>query len=197
MVHHERAQLYDADLMYCFMASSELEPVVVVVLVDGDHGRLVQLTRSHFDLLETALQQFRVRFGLQGETYSYTPLKGRQTCSWHSRHFHLKIRIPTEMYLRVFPAMQVLGNNHACKRGALESYKQLWEPLRYKFELKTQMPWHDMRELLCWQMCAEADVYCGRCVLGRTATTYVSQQTQHPGSMRQNRHAVRAENLCT
>jgi hypothetical protein len=153
MVHHERAQLYDADLMYCFMASSELEPVVVVVLVDGDHGRLVQLTRSHFDLLETALQQFRVRFGMQGETYSYTPLKGRQTCSWHSRHFHLKIRIPTEMYLRVFPAMQVLGNNHACKRGALESYKQLWEPLRYKFELKTQMPWHDMRELVLADVC--------------------------------------------
>jgi hypothetical protein len=148
MVHHERAQIHDADFMYCFMASSELEPVVVVVLLDGDHGRLVQLTRSHFDLLETALQQFRVRFGLKGETYSYTALEARQTCSWHSRHFHLKIRVPTEMYLRVFPAMQVVGNNHACKRDVLESYKQVWEPLCFKFELKTQMPWHNMRELV-------------------------------------------------
>jgi hypothetical protein len=148
MVHHERAQIDDADLMYCFMASSELEPVVVVVLLDGDHGRLVQLTRSHFDLLETALQQCRVRFGLKGETYSYTALEARQTCSWHSRHFHLKIRVPTEMYLRVFPAMQVVGNNHACKRHVLESFKQVWEPLRFKFELKTRMPWHNMRELV-------------------------------------------------
>jgi hypothetical protein len=149
MVHHERAKIHNvSDIMFCFMASSELEPVVVVVLLDGDHGRLVQLTRVHFDCLETALQQFRVRFGLQGETYSYTSLQARETCSWHSRHFHLKIRVPTEMYLRIFPAMQVLGNNLACKRGALESLKQLWEPLRYKFELKSQQPWHVIRELV-------------------------------------------------
>ena len=149
MVHHERALMHNAsDIMFCFMASSELEPVVVVVLLDGDHGRLVHLTRGHFDFLETALQQFRVRFGLKGETYSYTSFQARETCSWHSRHFHLKIRVPTEMYLRIFPAMQVLGNNLACKRGALDDFKQLWEPLRYKFELKTQKPWHDIRELV-------------------------------------------------
>ena len=149
MVHHERMPIHNvSDIMFCFMASSELEPVVVVVLLDGDHGRLVQLTRVHFDCLETALQQFRVRFGLQGETYSYTSLQARETCSWHSRHFHLKIRVPTEMYLRIFPAMQVLGNNLACKRGAIESFKQLWEPLRYKFELKSQQPSHVIRELV-------------------------------------------------
>jgi len=68
MVHHERALMHNAsDIMFCFMASSELEPVVVVVLLDGDHGRLVHLTRGHFDFLGTALQQFRVRFGLVGE----------------------------------------------------------------------------------------------------------------------------------
>jgi hypothetical protein len=134
--------------MFCFMASSELEPVVVVVLLDGDHGRLVQLTRVHFDFLETALQQFPVRFGLMGETYSYTSFQARETCSWHSSHFHLKIRVPTEMYLRIFPAMQVLGNNLVCKRRAIDSFKQLWEPLQYKFELKTQKPWHVIRELV-------------------------------------------------
>jgi hypothetical protein len=152
MVHHERAKIRDNDIindiMFCFMASSELEPVVVVVLLHGDHGRIVELARRHFDLLEIALQQFRVRFGLQGETYSYTPLQARSTCSWHSRHFHLKIRVPTEMYLRVFPAMQVLGSNHVCKRSVLETYKELWEPLRYKFELKTQMSWQRVREVV-------------------------------------------------
>ena len=148
MVHHERAQIDSVDIMFCFMASYELEPVVVVVLLHGDQGRLVQLTQGQFDLLEIALQQFRVRFGLQAESYSYTPFETREKCSSHSRHFHLKIRVPTEMYLRVFPAMQVLGNNHACKRGVLDSFKTLWEPLRYKFELKTHKPWNLMRGLV-------------------------------------------------
>lgn len=152
MVHHERATIRDNDvindIMFCFMASSELEPVVVVVLLHSDHGRMVELAQAHFDLLEIALQQFRVRFGLQGETYSYTPLQARSTCSWHSRHFHLKIRVPTEMYLQVFPAMQVLGSNHVCKRSVLDTYKELWEPLRYKFELKTQMSWKRIREVV-------------------------------------------------
>jgi hypothetical protein len=148
MIYHERAQVENTDIMFCFMASCELEPVVVVVLVEANFGRLVQLTLEHFKMLEIALQQFRVRFGLQGETYSYTTLEARSTCSWHSRHFHLKIRVPSEMYLRIFPAMQLLGNNLACKRGILDTYKQMWEPLRYKFELKTQKPWHDIRGLV-------------------------------------------------
>jgi hypothetical protein len=148
MVYHERAHVLDGDILFCFMASCELEPVVIVVVVHGDHGRIVELAEGHFDLLETALQQFRVRFGLQGETYSYTQLQSRATCSWHSRHFHLKIRIPTEMYLRVFPAMQVLGSNHGCKRSMLDSYKKLWEPLRYKFETKAHVPWAEIRDVV-------------------------------------------------
>ena len=131
MVHHERALIDSSDIMFCFMASYELEPVVVVVVLDAELGRLVRLTQKHFDLREVALQQFRKKFGLQAETYSYTPFETREQCSSHSRHFHLKIRVPTEMYLRVFPAMQVLGNNHACKRDALDSFKTAWEPLRY------------------------------------------------------------------
>ena len=96
--------------------------------------------------METALRQFRVRFGLERELYSYTNLHTRASCSWHSRHFHLKIRVPTEMYLHIFPAMQVLGSNHVCKRAVLESYKRLWEPLLYKFELKSQEPWEAVRK---------------------------------------------------
>jgi hypothetical protein len=146
MVHHERAHTAFEDIMFCFMASNELEPVIVVVLLDGDQGRIVKLEMEHFVLLETALNQFRVKFGLKGETYCYTTLQARLACSWHSRHFHLKIRIPTEMYLRVFPAMQVLGSNHACKRNVLDPYKSIWEPLRYKFDLKTQESWSQIRQ---------------------------------------------------
>lgn len=146
MVHHERALVGDADMMFCFMASSELEPVVVVVALHGDHGRLVQLSQEQFAVLEIALQQFRLKFGLEGELYSYTPLETRLSCSWHSRHFHLKIRVPTEMYLRIFPPMQVLGSNHVCKRAIVDTYKKLWEPLLYKFELKTQLTWTAVRD---------------------------------------------------
>ena len=146
MVHHERARVQDADLMFCFMASCELEPVVVLVVLHENLGRLVELSQQQFAVLETALRQFRVRFGLEGELYSYTPLQTRSSCSWHSRHFHLKIRVPTEMYLRIFPAMQVLGSNHVCKSAVVESYKRLWEPLLYKFELKTQSLWTAVRE---------------------------------------------------
>ena len=147
MIHHERGKVPGhGEVMFCFVASCELEPIVVLMLLDGDSGRLVQLTRALFDLLETVLQQFRVRFGLKGETYSYTPLQARLGCSFNSRHFHLKIRIPTEMYLRVFPAMQVLGANFACKRSVLEPYKRMWEPVQYKFQLKEQQPWASIRE---------------------------------------------------
>jgi hypothetical protein len=155
MVHHERAQSVFEDVMFCFMASNELEPVVVVVLLHGDEGRVVKLGIQHFVLLETALNQFRIKFGLKGETYSYTTLKARLGCSWHSRHFHLKIRVPTEMYLRVFPAMQVLGSNHACKRNVLDAYKHMWEPLKYKFDLKTQQTWAKTRQVVLQDVVGE------------------------------------------
>jgi hypothetical protein len=145
MISHERGLAGDKEVLFCFMASSELEPVVTLVVVDSDAGRLVRLTRAHFELLETVLREFRVRFGLAGESYSYTPLERRLGCSWHSRHFHLKIRIPTEMYLRAFPAMQVLGGNLACRRSLLEPFKDMWEPVQFKFQLKQHQPWAIVR----------------------------------------------------
>lgn len=145
MISHERGLAGDREVLFCFMASSELEPVVTLVVVDADAGRLVRLARAHFELLETVLREFRVRFGLAGESYSYTPLQTRLGCSWHSRHFHLKIRIPTEMYLRAFPAMQVLGGNLACRRSLLEPFKHMWEPVQFKFQLKEHQPWARVR----------------------------------------------------
>jgi hypothetical protein len=94
-----------------------------------------------------AIKQFKCRFRLDGESYAYTCLKERLGASCHSRHFHLKIRIPTEMYLRVFPAMQVLGGNIACKRNVLNPFKERWEPLAYKFSAQSMFPW-DLTRLL-------------------------------------------------
>jgi hypothetical protein len=147
MVHHERALAGDEELMFCFMASEQLEPLVIVVAVHARLGKLETLTMQQLQALEAAIQQFKCRFRLDGESYAYTCLKERLGASCHSRHFHLKLRIPTEMYLRIFPAMQVLGGNLACKRSALNPFKERWEPLAYKFSAQSMFPW-DLTRLL-------------------------------------------------
>jgi hypothetical protein len=149
MLHHERAGSGASELLFCFMASEQLEPLVVLVVLDSETGRLERLQPAHVPLLETALAQFKNRFGLKDESYAYTCLSDRlAAASSHSRHFHLKIRIPTEMYLRVFPAAQVLGGNYACKRSALEPFKQRWEPLAYRFQTQQLFPWTIVRLLI-------------------------------------------------
>ena len=77
-----------------------------------------------------------------------TKLSTNKQHSLSLRHFHLKIRIPTEMYLRVFPAAQVLGDNHACVRQLLQPFKQLWEPLAFRFETQPLFPWSITRLLI-------------------------------------------------
>jgi len=156
MLHHERARAGGHaaagaadELLFCFLASEQLEPIVVLVAVHPELGRLEQLAPAHVPALETAIQQFKNRFSLNNETYAYTCLSDRRAAaSGHSRHFHLKIRIPTEMYLRVFPAAQVLGNNHACLRRALEPFKARWEPLAFRFQTQELFPWTIVRLLV-------------------------------------------------
>jgi hypothetical protein len=149
MLHHERVSTPSGDEVgFCFLVSEQLEPIVIVVAVHGRLGRLERLEPALVTALEVAIQQFKTRFGLQNESYAYTCLRDRQAAaSCHSRHFHLKIRIPTEMYLRLFPAAQVLGNNVACLRRALQPFKQRWEPLAYKFSAQSMFPW-DLTRLL-------------------------------------------------
>jgi hypothetical protein len=145
MVHHERAgSTPGGAVMFCFMASTQLEPIVVVVVVHPELGRLVHITETHLTQLEVALDQFRKQFQLEGETYAYTGVHERQRGSEHSQHFHLKIRIPTEMYLEIFPAMRVLART----RNMLQPYKRLWEPLTYKFEKQPTAPWPTVRLLV-------------------------------------------------
>jgi hypothetical protein len=149
MLHHERARAENNnEIMFCFVASEQLEPIVIVLVVHQDFGRIERLEQAHVPLLETAIQQFKTRFGLKDETYAYTCLKDRRAGFFHSRHFHLKIRIPTEMYLRVFPAAQVLGCNHACLKSLLEPFKHRWEPLSYRFMTQTLVPWSIVRLLI-------------------------------------------------
>jgi hypothetical protein len=145
MVYHERAGRSPAEaVMFCFMASDQLEPIIVVVFVHPELGRLQYITDTQLQQLEVAIWQFKGHFKLEGETYAYTGAKERLAGSWHSRHFHLKIRIPTEMYLQIFPDMQVLAR----KRHLLEPFKHKWEPLAYKFESQSTAPWPEVRRLM-------------------------------------------------
>jgi hypothetical protein len=110
MVYHERAGRSPAEaVMFCFMASDQLEPIIVAVVVHPELGRLQYITDTQLQQLEVAIGQFKGHFKLDGETYAYTGAKELLAGSWYSRHFHLKICIPTEMYLQIFPAMQVLA----------------------------------------------------------------------------------------
>jgi hypothetical protein len=52
------------------------------------------------------------------------------------------------MYMRVFPAAQVLGSNHACRKSVLEPFKQRWEPLSYRFMTQMLVPWSIVRLLI-------------------------------------------------
>jgi hypothetical protein len=145
MVHHERAGRSPGEaVMFCFMASDQLEPIIVAVVVHPELGRLQYIKDMQLQQLEVAIGQLKHLFKLDGETYAYTGAKERLAGSWHSRHFHLKIRIPTEMYLQIFPAMQVLAR----KRHLLEPLKRKWEPLAYKFESQPTAPWPEVRLLM-------------------------------------------------
>jgi hypothetical protein len=66
----------------------------------------------------------------------------------------LKIRIPTEMYMEVFPAMQVLAR----KRHLLEHFKRKWEPLAYKFESQPTEPWSEVKRRI--QADIKNSLYC-------------------------------------
>ena len=123
--------------MFCFMASDKFEPVVTVVCVDASGGKLNDLTYQHLAQLNVAVEAFKRHFGIQGETYAYTCKQARQESVLHSGHFHLRIRIPTDMYIKYFPALQVLGRTRAC----IDPVIQEWEPLAYNFRTQSFSPW--------------------------------------------------------
>lgn len=152
MIYHERALPIAVDgkvssaseCMFCFMLSEKFEPVVTIVVVDASQGKLHQITESHVDQLEIALGQFRASFGISGEMFSYTSEIERNTNTLHSRHWHLRMRIPSEMYMKFFPCIQVLGRS----RKALNEYVTQWEPLSHNFALNELTMWFETKQAI-------------------------------------------------
>ena len=62
MLHPERARAGDDELLFCFLASEQLEPIVVVVVVHAQGGRIERLAAAHMPALEIAITQFKNRF---------------------------------------------------------------------------------------------------------------------------------------
>lgn len=152
MIYHERALPISVNdkvdstsaCLFCFMLSEKFEPVVTIVVVDALKGKLHQVTESHVDQLEIALGQFRTCFGISGEMFSYTSEIERNTNALHSRHWHLRMRIPTEMYMKFFPSIQVLCRS----RKVLNEYVTQWEPLGHNFALDKFSSWIETKQII-------------------------------------------------
>lgn len=136
----DKMQLTEPNLLFAFMLSTQLEPIVTIVAVHTSSGKLINLHTSHFNRLQTAIANFKKKFGLQDELYAYTPYIERRTKSWHSKHWHLKMRIPTDMLLQYFPASSILIKN----RTNLNNVKNCLEPINYNFALQPMMKWKEI-----------------------------------------------------
>lgn len=136
----DEMRLEEPNMLFAFMISTQLEPIVTIVAVHTNSGKLINLHTSHFNRLQSAIKNFKKKFGLQDELYAYTPYAERQTKSWHSKHWHLKIRIPTDMLIQYLPASSILIEN----RTKLDNIKKCLEPIHYNFQLQPMMKWKEI-----------------------------------------------------
>eukprot|EP00041_Stephanoeca_diplocostata_P027323 m.750412 g.750412 ORF g.750412 m.750412 type:complete len:264 (-) comp23157_c0_seq14:729-1520(-) len=124
-------------LSFCFFLSDKIEPYAIITAVNHHTGRLRQLNQAQFDQLCAAINDFKTRFGVVGESYHYTSLAERDgTDSFvarggasrqqksHSSHFHLKMRIASGMLLQRLPVHALLD---------LDVLRQKVEPVKYNY----------------------------------------------------------------
>jgi hypothetical protein len=116
---------------YCFLISDKLEPFVIIIALDSQRGRLTVLNESQLVDLQLALNTFKAKYHITNETYHYTSLAERRASDGddhetksHSSHWHLKMRIATEMYTARCPVMKLIG---------IGELKKEIEPIQYAF----------------------------------------------------------------
>ena len=112
-----------------------------MVLRKGE-GKILNLGIQDMHTLDVAIQQFKCKYGLERESYAYTPYQERARLQQHSRHFHLKIRIPTAMYLQIFPMMCTIGRTRAQVQDIIADM----EPLNYKFNKQVVGSWQSVKD---------------------------------------------------
>lgn len=120
LLWHHRSRSGDGTL-YLFLLSDKLEPFIIITVVHPERGKLQRLTLAQVRELQEALDGFKAKYRISGESYHYTSLGERQSTDAHaaaggvalaskshSGHFHLKMRIATQMYKECFPVLQIL-----------------------------------------------------------------------------------------
>ena len=122
-------------MSFCFIASDKLEPVIIVVVIDHDIGRLTVFPTHKTPSLATAIDNFCSWTGyLDPHTleYTYTDNTKRSVdrhlnrrC--HSAHFHLKIHVKLSLYRVLFPAYNftniAMGLDNGC--NSVENIDQM------------------------------------------------------------------------
>lgn len=128
-------------IFYCFFISDKLEPFIIITAVHPEIGKLPTLTNGQVTHLREAIIAFKDKYGIAQETYHYTGLGERKAtdefsraghCSGrnrsHSSHFHVKMRIATEMYKQRFPVLNLFD---------FDVLRQRVEPVGYNYTRET------------------------------------------------------------
>lgn len=134
----------ESNVRYCFFISDKLEPFITITVLSPDEGKLCELSHQQVVELEEAINRFKACFGIVGETYHYTGLQERRETDEfvrqtsvehrskaHSSHFHLKMRIATQMYKDKFPVLQLMN---------FDSMRQTLDHIKYNYSRPT-VPW--------------------------------------------------------
>lgn len=125
---------------YCFMLSTRVECVVVVVVVCLELGKLEHITLEQVRDLNKAVSSFKDKYKLEDEMYNYTKLNTRRIDTYnnknnpsnkaHSAHFHLKIFLS-----------KPLTNCHLITMDLLNMTQlRTLEPIDYSFR-SSRMTW--------------------------------------------------------
>eukprot|EP01147_Barroeca_monosierra_P005837 gene5837-9040_t len=157
LIFHSPAE---SGVTWCFFISDKLEPFITITALSQDEGKLSKLSSAQVVELEEALQQFKKRFGIVGESYHYTSLEERQETDQfvretsvdmrsksHSSHFHLKMRIATEMYKDKFPVLKLMNFDELRRTvdHIMHNYSRetlSWEQVKPLIEKDAQPPSH-------------------------------------------------------
>ena len=117
----------------CFFMSNKFEPFVIVIVLNDFQGRLTYLDEHSVKLLEHSIADFKHNFQIQNEKYYYTATEERHQEAAgfapanrsHSKDFHLKIRINSQMLCDKMRIYQIIN---------LPQLRNNLEVLRYQFD---------------------------------------------------------------
>ena len=123
----------------------------IAIVIDRNKGKLVRLSAAQLNDLESALDEFKKKYGIANEQYHYTPYAERaQTDAFvqgggatmkskaHSTDFHLKIRISSKMYTDRFPIFTSFD---------FGKIRREVEPVMYNFSRET-VPWAQIKSVI-------------------------------------------------